>query len=130
MEKIRTVSNMFTPEMLGHDGKRTMEPQNLTPEQAERQRAVAREIRKSSAGPLASVASGTEEQSGTEVTSGTEGEDSVDEFYRNHPEIPKCGQVISSRSPTPQEEIKIQARLSKFAPSVHGPCKYRKLFVL
>jgi hypothetical protein len=108
-------SNMFTPEMLGQDGKRIMDPQKLTPEQAERQRTAARATQKSSAEPSASVAPGTEE------TSGTEGEDSVDEFYGNHPEIPKCGQSVSLRAATPQEQTLVQEMLSMFPPPVPRP---------
>jgi hypothetical protein len=40
------------------------------------------------------------ETSCTTTTSGTDGEDSVDEYYRNHPEEPKCGDLVSSRLPT------------------------------
>jgi hypothetical protein len=85
-------SKMYTPERLGPDGK----PKNgglqvLSSTQAFVLRAAAQELAKAS-GPSESC---------TPSTSGTEGEDSVDEWYCDHPEVPKCGKKASSSFPTP-----------------------------
>jgi hypothetical protein len=81
---------MYTSEMLGPDGKKIRGPQVLSSLQVMVLRAGARfEPRLGS------------DASGVTTTSGTDGEDSVDEYYRNHPEEPKCGDLVSSRLPTP-----------------------------
>jgi hypothetical protein len=84
--------SMYTPEMLGPDGTpKNGGPQRLSSTQALALRAAARSA-PSSSGPS---------RTRTPSTSTTEGEDSVDEWYREHPEVPKCGKEVSSRLPTP-----------------------------
>jgi hypothetical protein len=83
-------SNMYTAEMPGPDVKKISRPQVLSQLQAMVLRAAGR-----------AKPSSESEPSCTSTTSGADGEDSVDEWYANHPEEPKCGDLVSSRLPTP-----------------------------
>jgi hypothetical protein len=83
---------MYRPDMLDEDlNTKNGGPQRLSSTQALVLRAAACSA-PSSSGPT---------RPGTPSTSTTEGEDSVDEWYQAHPEVPKCGKEVSSRLPTP-----------------------------
>jgi hypothetical protein len=86
----REDKDVHTAEMIGPDGKKIMGPQQLYPQEAASQRAAARATQK----PVSYTPSTTD-------ISGTEGEDSVSEWYNEHPGEPKCGNLASSRLSTP-----------------------------
>jgi hypothetical protein len=81
---------MYTSEILGSDGRKLRGPQMLSRLQVLVLRASARAEPKSGSEP-----------SCTSTPSGTDGEDSFDEYYGNRPDGPKCGELVSSRFPTP-----------------------------